>query len=178
MENLEKQKFDTLKLLADANVKISDAKATLEQLEATKTDYLKLREEKTKEDIQKILNDSKGLVEEIHKNYKSVQVLCSVVSSYTVFLSEMQDKFSNMFSDFEKRNELWEKNVAAQKKELSEYQRIVKQDAEDIQSKEKILNETAERLKREKALIESRQQALQTSYNAEKELWNQLQKKN
>lgn len=177
MEILEKEHFNTLKQLADTNVKVSEAKDVLERLKSMEVEYLESREKKVRDKVQKVLNESKDLLEETRKNYQSINTLCDTVVSYVDFIKEIQGKLENLQKERDKVNTLCEENITLQKKELSELRKTVDQDTRLLKEREEVLSQVSDRLQKEKALIESRQQALQTSYNAEKELWNQLQKK-
>jgi len=176
LEIITKEKMDSIKALADMSVKISDAKATLANLENTETEYLTKREKKAQVQIEKILKDSENLLNKTHKNYEEINTFCNVVSSYVDVLDKVYEKFQKMLTDFNKRNEMWDKKIETQTLKFSALEKQLKQDSETIKIREARIDETNENIKKEKELIESRQSALAISYKQEKDLWEKLQK--
>jgi chromosome segregation ATPase len=178
METLDKQKFDTLKELSDLNIKISDAKNTLLELEQKETKYLEDREKKTLVKINKILVESSDLLTQTHQNYEKIHQFCSVVSNYADFLEEAHQKFSKMLETFGKRNEQWEDNYRELTAELSRQRKIVEQDEKTLKEREKRIDEATESLKKERTHLESQQETLKVAYEHEQKLWNKIQQTN
>lgn len=175
---LEKSKMDSMKELADTNIKISEAKNLLFKLQEDETQYLVVREKKALEKIQKALDDSKELLDKTHKNYEKIHEFCQSVSSYADFLSETHKKFQEMLEVFKSRNQIWDGNAKQHYEELARQRKIVEQDTQAIEQREKQIKEAQEGLEKDRKRIESLQATLLTSYQAEKDLWEKIQRKN
>lgn len=174
---LEKENMESAKALAQANVKISEAKNILFKLQEEETEYLEQREVKALGKIQKALDDSKDLVKQIKENNKEVHEFCSIISEYAMSLSEAHDKFQNMIELFHTKNELWDKNIKKQQSDLAGIRKIVEKDKEDIENQKQDIKKREKRLSEQLELIESRQKTLAASYKAEKDLWNKINSK-
>jgi len=174
METVNKEKMESLRLLAETTIKISEAKNTLQELKSKQEEYLTLREDMAQKHIQKILEESKELLENTHSNYTKVNVFCREVMSYADGLSEMQVGVQNLLETFKNKAIQWEKNAELQTIELSHQKKLVEQDKENLKEWEKRIEKDKKNIEKEKALIESRQKALETSYKLEKDLWNKL----
>lgn len=168
--------MNSVKALADTNLKISEAKNLLFKLQEDETEYLINREKKALDKISKVFVESKDLLDKTHQNYEEIHQFCKTVSEYADFLAENHSKFQDMLATFHKRNELWEENVKKINQELADQRHAIKQDTEAITEREKRISEAKENIKKEKELIESRQQALLASYRQEKDLWDKLKK--
>lgn len=175
-EILEKQKMDVLKVLADTNIKISEAKNTLFKIQEDETEYLKKREEKALVKVQKVLDESKEILDKAHSNYEDTHKFCQTISNYSDFLGEAHGKFTDMLDLFNEKNELWDKNAKLQYEEIARQRKIVEQDTKDIETREKAIKEALKIIENEKILIASRQASLKIALDAEKKLWDKLQK--
>ncbi len=177
MENvLDKQNMEAVKELTNTSMKISEAKNLLFKLQEEETEYLVLREDKALAKIQKVLENSQDLIDKTHKNYESVHEFCKTVADYAEFLEKAHEKFQDLLTMFEKRNEIWNENIRLQDEELSRQKSIIKKDTDSIKVREKRIEESTRELKKEREHIESQQATLLVSYQAEKELWNKIHK--
>lgn len=174
---LEKENMNSIKALSDVNIKISDAKNLLFKLQEEETEYLVKREEKALEKINKVLNESKDLLDKTHQNYEEIHQFCQVVSGYADFLEEAHEKFKRLLELFNKRNEVWDENAKQQYAEIARQKKILEQDAEAIGTREIKITEAKKEIIREREHLASQQSSLLTAFKVEKDLWNKLQKK-
>jgi thioester reductase-like protein len=175
IEKLEKEQFDTLKLLADTNIKISDAKDTLNKLQDSESEYIISREEKVTEAINKLLEESSELLSQVHTNYQKVNDFCTVVSSYYDFLKEIHTKFEKMLDTSKKRDELWEENIRNQNQSIANQRKIIEEDRKRLDSDEENIKNKKKQLEKDIIYLESRQETLSVSYKEEQKLWNKIQ---
>lgn len=176
IQTTTKEHMDSLKELADTNVKISEAKNLLFKLQEEETDYLIAREKKAMDKINNVLLESKELLEQTHSNYNEVHQFCQTVSGYVDSMTLLYQRFQDMNQVFHSKNEIWEENLKIINQELADQRHEIQRDKKQIEEREKAIAEQKESIKRELELIESRRQALEISYKEEKELWNKLQK--
>jgi len=109
---LSKEQMDAVQFLAETNMKIGEAKATLIKLEQSETSYFEEREKKVMGRIQKVLDDSKDLLIEAQSNYSQIRELRNTVSSVAGFLSKAYEAFVGLLKDFRERNDLWDNKVS------------------------------------------------------------------
>lgn len=145
--------MDSVKALADMTIKISEARNTLTRLEATKMDYVKLREKKAQEQIQKIFDDSVGLTDKIRNNNEEIHTLYRTVSSYKAFLDEGLEAFKGLLEEFEERNKAWAATTERQVKDFGEIEQQIKRDRKAISDSKKEIEESQEEIRRAKIKI-------------------------
>lgn len=138
---ISKEHMDSLKALADTNMKIGEARGTLVKLQEVETGYLVEREAKAVAVIQKVVENSADLLKEVKTNYREVHDLCSVASSFAEFLVEAYGSFSALKTAFDEKSTLWEAQVKEKEAEFAEIRKQIKQDnvllANDKESLEK-----------------------------------------
>lgn len=160
---ISKQHMDTLKALADTNVKISEAKALLENLKSQETTYLEEREKQTMEVIEKCFAQSEDLVQKIKHNYEDIQHLFNTATSHTHFLSENYKKFNDLLDEFNKKSQIWEKRVAEEEEKIADMRKQIEIDSVKISEERKVMDSIGKQLAKEKTLIESRQAQLKAA---------------
>lgn len=168
-EILEKEKFETLKELADMTVQISEARETLTRLKETKTEYLQIRENEAKDKIQKILDDSVDLLRQINTNNDEIHQLYRTVSGYSKFLKQGHEAFKDMLAEFNERSDLWDKKVEEQYKEFGRIENQVKKDKENIENDKEELRKTKEQLEKDKIKIADERQTIKRAVERLKE---------
>jgi len=141
LETIKKEEFESITKLSNLSLKISEAKETLEKLEQTETEYIQKREKNVQAKIQEVLEESKDLIEQTIQNHQEIQTFANVVMSYIETLDEVQGKFEKVLEDFNKRNEVWDKMFESQQETLSNYRYELKQERENLTSKEHSLKE-------------------------------------
>lgn len=127
-----KQHMEALQSLANANVKISEAKESLSKLMAQETEYLTAREGKAIQRVNEVLVQSKEVLKEIGSNYDKVKEYESLVSEGAKFLSELLEKFSALVVAKETRYEAWEKELDSQEETILSQRNSLKMDAVNI----------------------------------------------
>lgn len=154
---LDHEKMNLVKVLADTNMKISEAKAALFKLQENETEYLELREKKAVARIQKMLEDSRELLTETEQNYNEVHRFHETVSKFAEYLVSSHVKFSELLEDFKKRSEVWDAYVDKQNSDLSEIRKNIKSDQVRIINDREGIDRAMKKIESEKSVIESRQ---------------------
>jgi hypothetical protein len=172
IQELDKEKMDIMKELADTRLKISEAGNVLTQLKTDESTYLNKREKKALDGIEKILEDSKDLLIKTHENYDEIHKLCQTISSFTGFVLEAHGKFQDLLTDFNTRSESWDREVARQHGELAEIRRNINTERTIIENEQKGIKAALKKIEKEKTLIESRQSQIKVAI----ELLNKKQK--
>jgi len=175
MENVVgKETMESLKALADINLKVSEAKNLLFKLEEQETEYLIAREKKVMDRIKKVVDDSQEMVNEADKNYGQIKELLENISGFCNLLINTQEQFNTLIETFNQRNELWEKHIGEQQDGIEENRKLIKVHSQIIENDKKSISISKESLENQKRHLESQQASLLASYTVEKELWDKL----
>lgn len=157
------EQMEALKALSEMNLKVSEAKRNLIELEETETEYLVKREKKALLTINRAYEDSKQLIDETKNNYQKIREVLGLISESTTFISEMQGKFKSLISDFEAQCVEWDKKYQEEIRELSEVRQQVKVDRIKLESERKVIERERKALENEKKVIESRQTQIKSA---------------
>jgi len=145
---LSKENMDSVRALAETNMKIGEAKSTLLKLQEQETSYLEEREKKVLARIEKILDDSKDVLAEAQANYSKVRELFGTVSSVSSFLTKAYEAFVGMLTDFREKNDLWDNKVSSIEESFAKIRQEINSDKIRIKNDQEAL----ERAKRGLAL--------------------------
>ena len=157
---LEKEKMDSMKALADTNIKISEAKESLMKIKSLETSYLSEREKKAFELIEKIVKDSGGILKEAKGNYEQVIALYNTVSEFSAFLKEAYNNFKQLLESFDKQNTLWTTDLKAKEEHLNQLAQEIKTDKVRIKNDQDSLNRAQIALTNDRRKIDLDRQTL------------------
>lgn len=169
--------MNSIRVLAETNMKISEAKSALNKLQEEETDYLLAREKKFMSQVDKNLQESRHILEEIGNNYQGVHDLYDSTKQFCDVLVEMYGKFHKMTEDFTKRTLAWEERIKDQQQAIDQMKREVKIDKVQIENDKKSLETKKKSLNTLESHLNSRQSALENSYKVEKSIWDKIQNK-
>jgi uncharacterized protein involved in exopolysaccharide biosynthesis len=161
----EKEKMDSIKALADTNVKIGEARGVLENLKKDEVVYLEEREKKAIEVVDKVLADSKEILEEATKNYQGVKDLLNSASSFADFLKEAYISFSSLVAKFSEKSAIWEEEVTRQQKEIADIKQQISNDQVRIKNDQEALQRKEASLVDEKRKIDDQRATLERAIN-------------
>lgn len=117
--------MNALQALSDTNLKVSEARALLSELEESETKYLAAREKKAMERITVVLRESRELIEETKANYDEVQRFHQTVSSFADFLKEGHTRFKEILTIFSEKEAEWSSDMERQEAELVQMKKIL-----------------------------------------------------
>jgi len=145
---IEKEKFNAIKELADTNMKISEAKNSLSKLKDIEVSYIEEREKKTINKIDNILKDSQDVLDKVKENYSSAHdlhnsaiVMSSSVEELTEKLIKLVDLFNENSTNWDKEVESKEKELLSIKNQLKTYKTKIDNDRLALLSKEKTIKQ-------------------------------------
>lgn len=165
----EQEKMNSIKALADTNVKIGEARGVLEALKKEESVYLEQREKKAVEVVDKVLADSKEVLKEATENYQEVKDLLNSASSFADFLKEAYSSFTTLVGRFSEKSEIWEKEVARQQEEFAVIRQQISDDRVRIKNDREAIQREREVLSNEKRKIDDQRATLERAINRLKE---------
>lgn len=123
-----------LKALADTNLKVSEARNSLNKLQEQETEYLVSREKKAMDRIQGAFDTSKDLLEQTNKNYELIEDFAKSVAGGATFLEEATTAFQALVEAKETHYTLWEKDIKNQEETIESLMKGLKIKEKDIES--------------------------------------------
>lgn len=150
-QELTKENMDATKELAATNMKISEAKNIIFKLQEDETKYLEEREKKALERIDKVLDDSRELLDLAKGNYNEVHEFCKTITTFANFLSEAHTKFGGILESFKERNDEWNKEIDRQNAELAETRKNILIERSLLENEKKNIEKARQEI--EKAMI-------------------------
>lgn len=134
---VDTEQMNALKVLADTNLKISEAKNALFKMREDETTYLVAREKKALDRIQRVLDESEALIKQTKTNYSELNDLFKSASQLSDFIIEAQGNFKKMLADFDERSVVWEAKVAEKEEEIAEARKKLQIDTVTIANEKK-----------------------------------------
>ncbi len=123
IQELEQQKMESIRAIADANMKVSEAKNLLFKLQEDETEYLVLREKKAMDRIQKVVDESQEILKQADQNHGQIKELLIGASQLVQDLLKFQQGLQGLFTEFDERNVEWEQKIGKQQDDLAEIQK-------------------------------------------------------
>lgn len=165
----EQEKMNSIKALADTNVKIGEARGVLEALKKEESVYLEEREKKAVEVVDKVLADSKEVLGEVKENYQEVKDLLNSASSFADFLKEAYGSFTGLVEKFSEKSAAWEEEVARQQKEFAGIRQQISNDQVRLKNDREAIEKKEASLLVEKRKIDDQRATLERAINRLKE---------
>lgn len=135
-----KEKMQSLRALAEVNLKVSEALTTLSGLKKEETEYFETRENEALEKIREVLAESKDLLKECDENHAQIQEFSVEVTDFASKLTIMHQWLKDLVKDFNERNELWSKELEKQRSEIQEKRNQIKAEKQIIENDRKSLD--------------------------------------
>lgn len=149
--------MDSVKELAATNLKISEAKNIIFKLQEDETVYLEEREKKALVRIDKVLEDSRELLDLTKGNYNEVHEFCKTISSFANFLSEAHTKFGGVLESYKERNDEWNIEIDRQNAELEEIRKNITIERSLLANEKKNIEKAREGIEKEmKKMVDER----------------------
>lgn len=154
IKELDKSTMDSVKNLAEMNIKISDAKTALSKLKELETEYIEAREKKTLAKIDEILDESKELTKQIQSNHTKIKTFTQNISTFSAFMLEAHQDFSKLLDNFEEEQKGWEVKIKEREKDLEEEKKNILIQKNQIANDTKTLENKFKELEKERKKIE------------------------
>lgn len=158
---LDKERMDAMKALADANMKVSEARASLAAIKGSESSYLAEREKKALEAVDRVLAGSAGLLKEARDNYSQAESIGKTVSEFAQFLAESQARFADTVGLFEERGRLWEVEVRAREETLAALRQGLEADKKRLENDKESLERAKKQLAADRKRVEDDRQTLE-----------------
>lgn len=125
--------MDSMRALADTNIKVSEARVALSNIKEAESKYLAEREQKALLVVDKAIKDSAELLAEAKGNYQQIIDLYRTMSEFSAFLGKEYESFKSLMTEFDERSRAWE--AAASKREAAISELRVQIEADKVRIK-------------------------------------------
>ncbi|MBT3354819.1 MAG: hypothetical protein HN402_07870 [Candidatus Scalindua sp.] len=162
---ITKDEMKSKKALADINLKVSEARNELFEMQAEEAVYIEEREKRVVAKIKKAVQDSEAMVKEAESNHGDIKVLANGLSDFADNLNQIHAGFNEMYEEFNKRNDAWEKDLNNQQAKIEQTRKeygIVK---DKLENDKKSLKRSQRKLAADKVKLESQRQSLKLAYD-------------
>lgn len=150
-----KEQMESLKALAETNLKLSEAKNLLFKLQEEETAYLQAREKKALDRIKKTVEESRELVRVAEENHSEIKNLYIETSNFAENLVKLQEDFKLMLESFEERNISWEKDIGKQQDDIAQIKKEMKIEKLQIENDIKSLERSRQKLEEDQKKLKS-----------------------
>lgn len=168
-KTVDHQTMQALKALSDTNLKVSEARTILINLQETETEYLIGREKKAMERIQKVHDDSADLLKGTQENYRAVSEILAIVSGASDSLAEAYKDFKALLADFDERNALWQENCQNWESGVVEARKLMKIEQAKIENGKKSNEIAAAKIAEDRKKLDSDRGTVERAINRLKE---------
>lgn len=148
LNELDNEKMKTMREIAECNILIGEMKAEMSQLESQKNDFFKLRESEVVDRVNKALEDSQGLLDQVKSNYTLVHEFYEILQSFADYLKDGRSQLEEVIKHFQEDAaqivqilEIREHAVKEKESDLSYMRRSVENVKAQIEIEQKKLNE-------------------------------------
>lgn len=149
------EQMESMKALADLNMKLSEGKNSLYRLQEQESEYLEEREEKAMRRIQEVVDASRGMVREANENYSRIMELSRETAAFIDEVNKVQALFQETLRDFNERNQLWEKEMERQQNQIDEAKRLIMIDRNLVENERKSIERARISLAEDRKRVES-----------------------
>lgn len=122
---IDSQKMSALHALAETNLKISEARAHLNELDEKETEYLVAREKRVMERITALLEESRIAIAEVQENYNGIKQFYSDVCVYVSKVTKIGDDLLTLLEKFDEVREKTDETISANEATVAEIRRAV-----------------------------------------------------
>jgi hypothetical protein len=173
---LEQEQMKIMQAIAEANIKISDARTELSTLKAEHDSYLKERENEVMEKLEALLDSSDEIIKKINKNHLKITDITKTVCGFADFIADLGQKTSDTIEEFKLAQERFHVYVVGRERQLGLISEENHLDRKRLDDAEEMINRKKEFLQKQEGVLQGRIEVLKGSYRAEKDLWEKIQK--
>lgn len=160
-KEIEREKMEAMQALASTNMKVSEARNTLIQVQEEETVYLVGREKRAMERIDEVLKDSESVLEKVSTNFKEsvdlsrevTDTMAQIMAFLTAF-RESKERFAEKCDAWDAMIGIKEDTIADLKRKADAQTLINSNEHEALQKERKRINEEKRKLDDDKAELE------------------------
>lgn len=167
---LDTEKFNTVKELAEIHVNLSNARVELRKLKETTEEYMVVREREAEERVEKVLKESREALEETSKNHDELSSFSGELKAYAIELKVLSTDITALFQNFGERVKKADEDMVKNQEIVSEVLKKIKIERVQVQEDRKMLVIERKDLADGWRLLKDRQATLERGFEELKKL--------
>lgn len=167
---LQQEKFNTIKELAEIHANISDARVTFEELKKNTEKYMVVREKEVEERVIKVLKESREALEETSKNHQELSGFSRDLKAYANEIKVLSTDITALFKDFDKRMDGANTDMRINGEIVSEILKKIKIERIQVQEDRKLLIAEKHEVDEQHRLLKDKREALERAWDELKKL--------
>lgn len=169
---LEHEKFNMVKELADISTNISNARVELTKLRETTDEYLDLREKEAQERVVKVFKESREALEEVSKNHKELTDFNGELKAYANTLKAISTDIIALFENFNGRMERAGEDMKKNQEIVTDILTKIKIERVQVQEDRKLLVAEMREVEEQHRLLKDKREVLDRAWAELKRLQN------
>lgn len=165
IQEIEKQKMDSLRALSETNLAVSKAKEVLEMLKREQSAYIKEREEAVLAQIRSLLDESKAITKETLENYATITDLSNNAKVLAGFVVEAHAELTKLIEVFEETTQNWENEVAEMHKEIVEARKELSVEAHLLKNEHESVEKRKIAVANQERKVKDQRETLERAFN-------------
>lgn len=162
MEELDTEKFQAVKELAEIQGNIAKGLAELTQLKSTKEEYFLQREKEVLTIVDKVLTASKAAIQEANSNHDTIASLLASTKDTVKLIKDLQNEFAEQQAEYKKMIDLFFAKVQERQKELDQALKSIEESKRVLKEDQAIIEQQKKQIARDRIWIADRKQLLAT----------------
>ncbi|MFA6095412.1 MAG: hypothetical protein WC767_01055 [Candidatus Paceibacterota bacterium] len=164
LETIKKEEMESMRVLAETNMKISEAKAALSGIETSKDEFMAAREKEALEVVASTLEKIAEMLKDIGTNYEKLKEIRGLVLNIVDFADTFSKQIVSMKEELSESSEKATEKIRSWRLELEKREEEIKASLLSIESEKSALSEAWEKLRKAQKRLESDQKALAVAY--------------
>jgi chromosome segregation ATPase len=167
---LDQEKFNKVKELADIHANLSDARVEIQKLKETTEEYMVVREQEAEERVLKVLKESREALEETSKNHDELTRFSNEVKAYAIELKGLASDITALFQDFGKRVEEADEDVKKNQEIVSDILTKIKVERVQVREDRKLLEAEQYNINEQLRLLKDKRESFERAWEELKKL--------
>lgn len=162
---LDQEKFNTVKELADISQQLSDARAALKKLEETTEEYMVVREKEAEDRVVKVLRKSREALEEATKNHNELSSFKEDLKAFANKINLLSTDIIALFKGFSNRMNEADNDMVEHRKNVNEVLKKIKIERVQVQEDRKLLEGEKKKIDEQHRLLKDKREALERAWD-------------
>lgn len=162
---LDQEKFNTAKELAEISGQLSDARAAFEKLKKDTEEYMVIREQEAEERVIKVLKESREALEESSNNHKELSSFKEELKAYANKLRLLSTDIIALFQNFNEKMEEANEDMKEHRDNLMEILNNTKIERVQVREDRKLLAAEQHEIDEQHRLIKDKREALERAWD-------------
>jgi len=155
--------MQALQALSEVNIKISEARNLLLELQEKETEFIVLREKKVLKRIDEVIKESQNLLSIVDQNYKHISEITVGIADFNEKIGRLSAEYTSLIAEFEAENEEWERRIGRQLDDIATQKQNLKILEAFLQNQREGIQQEREKLVEDQKILHKDRQSLKNA---------------